>query len=132
MTLYMYILLLQVHSVSLKTAGERVRISLKSMESLTYMCTDVNMLLDLNTKLNDLIQDFKSGLPQEEQLVVQPAIISRALGTKRKYARIRSSLFCSKLPKPKPKGRRKTDSKTRNRVRAKADRLRKVNKFTYW
>ena len=112
--------------MSLKSAGERARITLKSIESLTYMCTDASKLVDLDAKLKLLLQAFKAGLPQEEQLVIRPSVISRALSTKRKYARIKLNLSCSKLPKAKPRGRKKADSKVRNRIGAKADRLRKV------
>ena len=39
------------------------------------------------------------------------------------YARMKSNLSCSRLPKPKPTGRKKADSKIHNKVGAKADRL---------
>lgn len=110
--------------MSIKAAGERTRITLKSLESLTYLCTDTTRLLDLDTQLKDLLQKFRADLPQEEQLIVRPSIVSRAIGIKRKYARIKPKLSrCSKLPKTKPKGRRKADSKFRNRVGTRADRL---------
>ena len=68
-----------------KTAGEQARITLKCLESLTYLCTDdVTKLVDLDTELKRSLQTFRDGLPQEEQLVVRPSVISRALNTKRK------------------------------------------------
>lgn len=90
------------------------------------MCTDTTKLVELDVELKHLLQTFKAGLPQKEQLVVRPSVNSHALSVKRKYARIRTSLSCSKLPNAKPRGRKKSASKIRNRVGAKADRLRKV------
>jgi len=117
---------IQVRSVSLKSAGERTRITLKSFESLTYMCTDSHILMDFNSKLKDLLADFRNHLPHEEQLVLRPAIVSRALKTKRKYARMKAGLRCSQLAEAKKRGRKKADSRFRNRYGTKADRLRKV------
>ena len=82
--------------------------------------------MDLDAELKHLLQTFRAGLPQEEQLVLRPSVISRALSTKRKYAQMKLNVSCSRLPKPNPRGRKKADSKIRNRVGAKADRLRKV------
>ena len=70
------------------------------------MCTDASKLVNLDTELKHLLQNFKVGLPLEEQLVVQPSVISRALNMKRKYACIKSNLSCSKLPKAKPRGKK--------------------------
>ena len=90
------------------------------------MCTDASKLVDLDIVLKHLLQSFKVGLPQEKELVVRPSVISRALNMKRKYARMKSNLSCSKLPKAKPRGRKKASSKVHNRVGAKADHLWKV------
>ena len=76
--------------------------------------------MDLDAELKRLLQTFRAGLPQEEQLVLLPSVISRTLSTKRKHAQMKLNLSCSRLPKPKPKGRKKGDSKIRNRVGAKA------------
>ena len=90
------------------------------------MCTDATKLVELDAELKRLSQSFRAGLPQEEQLVLRPSVISRAFSTKRKYARMKLNLSCSRLPKNKPRGKKKADSKVRNRIGAKADRLRKV------
>ena len=82
--------------------------------------------MELDAQLKCLLQTFKASLPQEEQLVVRPSVISRALNTKRKYARMKANLSCSRLLKRTQSGRKKADFKIRNRVGAKADRLRKV------
>ena len=70
---------------------------MKSLESLTYICTDASMLVDLDAELKRLLQTFRAGLPQEEQLVIRPSVISRALSTKRKYAWMKLNLSCSRL-----------------------------------
>ena len=70
---------------------------MKSLESLTYICTDVNKLVDLDAELKRLLQAFRAGLPQEEQLVLRPSVISRALSTKQKYAQMKLNLSCSRL-----------------------------------
>ena len=92
----------------------------------TISLIDATKLLDLDTELKRLVQEFRAGLPQEEQLIFRPATISRVVVKKRKYARIKSKLSCSKVPNTKPKGRKKADSKFRNGVGAEADCLRKV------
>ena len=87
------------------------------------MCTDATKLVELDAELKRLSQSFRAGLPQ---LVLRPSVISRAFSTKRKYARMKLNLSCSRLPKNKLRGKKKVDSKVRNRIGAKADRLRKV------
>ena len=70
---------------------------MKSLESLTYICTDANKLVDLDAELKRLLEAFKAGLPQEEQLVLRPSVISRALSTQRKYAQMKLNLSCNRL-----------------------------------
>lgn len=120
---------MQVHSTSSMMAGVKARIALKSLETLTYSCTDAEMLLEVEERLQRLLQDLKAQLPQEEGLVIWPAIVSRAIKTKRKYAHIRArqqSGYCSALTEGKKRGRKRANSKFRNRVGRKADHLRKV------
>ena len=120
--------MIQVHSVSLKAAGERVRIQLKEIETLSYSCTSSEDLQQLNNQLKHLKSEFQSKLLHLEGIVLRPAV-SHALKVRRKYAHItrkRQLKSCSVLSETK--GRRKTlmDSRYRNRVGAKAERLRKV------
>ena len=42
------------YNVMLKNAGERAWITLKSLESLTYICTDANKLVDLDPELKHI------------------------------------------------------------------------------
>ena len=88
-----------------------------------------DMLLELEERLQSLHHDLKAQLPQEEGLVIRPAVVSRAMRTKRKYAQIwarQQSGYCSALTEGKKSGRKRANSKFRNRVGRKADRLRKV------
>ena len=116
----------QVHSTSVKAAGEHTRITLKVIESLTYVCNDAKRLLELDKSIHSLLENFKKDLPHDQQLVVRSSVASRALKTKRKYAKIKRSLQCSQLDLAKQRGKKKAPSKFRKRVGRKADRLRKV------
>ena len=116
----------QVHTVSAKRAAEHTRITLKAIESLTYVCTDSHKLLDLNTHLKELLHQFRDCLPKEQSLVVRPSTLSQASRIKKKYARLKTHTPCSALPTAKVKGKKRASSSFRNRVGARADRLRKV------
>ena len=105
-----------------------MRITLKVMESLTYVCNDAKRLLELNGSLNSLLEEFKRDLPHDQHLIVRTSVATRALKAKRKYARIKRSLQCSQLGAAKKRGRKKA-SKFRKRVGSRADRLRKVRYF---
>lgn len=94
------------------------------------MCTDSHKLLDLNRQLKELLQQFRHCLPQEDNIVLCPSIISQASRIKRKYAKLKTNTPCSALLSAKEKGRKRASSGFRNRVGTRADRLRKVfNKF---
>ena len=93
-----------MHSVSLKTAGEKVRIQLKEIETLSYSCTSTEDLLELNQELKKLKTTFQSKLPHREGIVLHAAV-SQARKVKRKYAQIKSKLKCSALIEG---GKRKT------------------------
>ena len=69
-------------------AGVKARIALKSLETLTYSCTDAEMLLEVEERLQSLLQDLKAQLPQEEGLVSNSV---KSHKTKRKYAHITES-----------------------------------------
>ena len=44
-------------------AGVKAWIALKSLETLTYSCTDAEMLLEVEERLQNLLQDLKAQLP---------------------------------------------------------------------
>lgn len=117
--------MLQVHSVSLKTAGEKVRIQLKQIETLSYSCTSTEDLLELNMELRKLKAKFESKLPHREGIVLHAAV-SQAHKVKRKYAQLQKKQTCSALIEGGKRRKRKMNSKYKNRVGAKAERLRKV------
>ena len=97
-------------------AGVKARIALKSLETLTYSCTDADMLLELEERLQSLHHDLKAQLPQEEGLVIRPAVVSRAMRTKRKYAQIRARQQSGYCRKGKNSGRKRANSKFQSRV----------------
>lgn len=112
-----------MHSISLNKAAENTRITLKSIESLTYSCTNASLLQQLDDQLLQVCSDFRKQLPSAEGLIIRPAIVERAKKTKQKYQRLKAT----KLPVSKLK-KRKKDWKYRNRVGKKADQLREVNR----
>ncbi len=121
--------LIQVHSFSLKAGGERVRITLKEIEILSYSCTSSEDLQQLEDQLKQAKSEFQSKLPHLKGVVLRPTAVSHALRVRKKYAHItrkRQLKRCSVLSEAK--GRRKTrmDSCYRNRVGARAERLRKA------
>ena len=114
--------------VSLKAAGEKVRIQLKEIETLSYSCTSPEDLQQLHCALQQLKTDVESKLPHLEGIVLRPAV-SHALKIKRKYAYIkgkRQLKYCSVLSETSKRKKTPMSSKYRNRVGAKAERLRKV------
>ena len=65
-------------------------ITLKEIETLSYSCCSANDFVHLNEQLKYIKSKFKSNLPHLEGLLIQPAIVSAALKTKKKYAYIRT------------------------------------------
>ena len=101
-----------------------VRITLKTIGSLTYNCTDehTDALVELSTKLKDIVSEFKIALPHTDGLLLRPHLRKKAkLSLQRK-----TSLGARSLPQPLKRGRKKQDSKYRNRVGKRAQHLRKV------
>ena len=107
-----------------------MRITLKEIETLTYSCSSTLDLIDLEKQLKSLRTELQSKLPQEEGIIIRPAVVARALKTKKKYAQLRQKKQnCSALTLSKKRGKRRADSKYRNKVGARADRLQKVNVY---
>jgi hypothetical protein len=98
---------------------EEVRITLKSISSLTYNCTDehCDALLDLSVKLDQVMTDFKSILPHEDGILLRPQIRKKLKLSSQKKA-------ISALPLAPRRGRKKQDA---DRVGRRAQTLRKVN-----
>ena len=98
----------------------KARVTLKTIESLTYACTDLQLLKQLNNQLNDVMNKFRSSLPQAEGLVILPTVRKRVRQASR-------SQTLSSLTLYKKRGRKKMNSAYRNRVGRRASTLRKVS-----
>ena len=110
--------------ISRQKAIDKIEITLKSIKTLTYACSDAKLLVDLNEKLQHAVDELQSQLPHAEGLLLRPALIPRALSTKKKYKRLQYR--CSQLKTLQHGRRQKADSKYRNRHGSRANRLRKV------
>ena len=124
---------LQTYSRSLKQEGERARISLKALETLTYCCVDPDDLHEVGNKIQDIITFLKDRLPNCEGLIIRPELRS----TIRKQARMQALKVCQKYRKLPLRSRRGPAAKSwryRHRVGMKADRFRKVHILlcVYW
>ena len=105
----------------LRSEGQRVRTSLKVLESLTFNSTDPDQLRWLNTQIEALTTQFKGTLPTKEGLVVRPLIQQRTRKLTRQLLR-----RYEKLREYQKRGRKKGNWKYQNRVGMKADICRKV------
>ena len=117
-----------IQELSAFQQAQKVRVTLKMIETLTYSCQVPEQLAALNTKLEDIFSEMKASIDQSEGLVIRPAITRRAKQISQKY-RSKLSLINHKysaLPGRKKRGRRKQSALFRNRVGQKAHRLRKV------
>ena len=105
--------------------AQEVRITLKTISGYTYNCTEEHqdILIDLNDKLQKLMEEFKSKLPQQDGLLLRPQV--------RKRLKLSLQKKVSKGTKPLPpqskRGRKKQSFDYRNRVGRKAQSMRKVN-----
>lgn len=100
----------------------KARVNLKAIESLTYSCTEPQLLRKLNIQLQSIMNEFRSNLPENEGLVILPAVHERA----KKALRKNKSQNLQSLPLYKKRGRKRQNSTYRNRVGRKANALRKV------
>ena len=123
-----YFEFLQKQSVSINSAAERVRITLKEIDTLTYACPSADDLILLGEQLKTIKSAFQDKLPSVEGLVIRPAVVDRARQTKKMYAHIKARMRLQKCCALKESNRRrhKGSSSYRNRVGIRADRLRKV------
>ena len=123
-----YFEFLQKQSVSINSAAERVRITLKEIGTLTYACPSADDLILLDEQLKTIKSAFQDKLPSVEGLVIRPAVVDRARQTKKKYAHIKARMRLQKCSALKESNRRrhKGSSSYRNRVGIRADRLHKV------
>ena len=123
-----YFEFLQKQNVSINSAAERVRITLKEIDTLTYACPSADDLILLDEQLKTIKSAFQDKLPSVEGLVIRPAVVDRAHQTKKKYAHIKARMRLQKFSALKESNRRrhKGSSSYQNRVGIRADCLRKV------
>lgn len=115
---------LQNFSRQFKEESAKARITLKAIESLTYTCTDPQLLKDLNIELERTFTTFRSSLPEAEGLVILPAVRKRVKAST-------TSKPIPSLPPYKKHGRKRLNSLYRNRVGRRASKLRKVYNLSY-
>ena len=72
----MYFAFLQKQTVSINSAAERVRITLKEIGTLTYACPSADDLILLDEQLKAVKSAFQEKLPTVEGLVIRPAVVA--------------------------------------------------------
>ena len=87
-----YFKFLQKQSVSINSAAEKVRITLKEIGTLTYACPSADDLILLDEQLKTIKSAFQDKLPTVEGLVIRPAVVDRARLAKKKYAHIKARM----------------------------------------
>ena len=93
----------QARSVSVEKAGQKVRIALKRLKTLSYVCTDAEMLMNLQSSIHDITEKFEEKLPSPDGLLLTATQTQKqALHTKKKYKSISSKLKLGygSLPNP--------------------------------
>ena len=102
-----YFEFLQKQSVSINSAAERVRITLKEIGTLTYACPSADDLILLDEQLKTIKSAFQDKLPSVEGLVIRPAVVDRACQTKKKYAHIKARMRLRKCSALKESNKRR-------------------------
>ncbi len=94
-------------AASLKHVRDKITISLKVIENLTYNCTSSEDLEDILQKLERLKTDFRQKLPQSRGLIIRPVLSARVRKIRRKYVQLskRASQYAS-LPRPRKRVRK--------------------------
>lgn len=98
---------------------------MKAIESLTYTCSEPELLQQLNKYLDCVLSKFRRDLPCEEGLVIRP-LLEKQIKKNEREVMAKSGGKILSLPQYKKRGRTCLDSKYRNRVGKRADQLRKV------
>ena len=122
----MYTFLQRKH-YSTEHLAQEVRTTLKILSSLTYNCTDEHhmALSELHEKVQQLMNDFKTILPHEDGILLQPL-----MRKKMKMSRQSKVSQCiNSLPAPCKQGRKRHNAIFRHRVGSKAKTLRKVYNY---
>ena len=90
----LFTLFLQRKCHSIDHLAKELRVTLKTFSSLTYNCTGEHqhLLMDVHTKLRELMANFESQLPRERGLLLRPELRRKMkLSRQKKLALARSS-----------------------------------------
>ena len=91
--------------MSITTAGSKLRIALKEIETLSYACTNQGTLVEITKSLEEVKSHFISKLPTQEGLVMQSAGSLRRMYAarmlKKKYGKLRTKKQCKKQKRRK-------------------------------
>ena len=86
---------------SVKVEGERARIALKVLETLTYSCDSPQDLYQLTSQVEELVTKFRGKLPQSEGIILRPeirkSVRKRAQQILKKYSSLPLSVRLSDL-----------------------------------
>ena len=125
MCVYTHTTTIQVKK-SVDQEAQKVRITLKTLSSLTYTCTDehYDCLAELHKQLLELMSTFKSKLPHQEGLLLRPQLRKQL---KLSHQKKLSAKCTQELPPKTKRGRKKASAAYRNRVGRKAQALREVS-----
>lgn len=97
--------------------------SLKSIENLSYICSDARTLIEFNKELQSLEFRMRVQIPHQDSLLLRPTLVTVvAKKVRRRYARLRALRSLGKQKHGKRPGR-----KLQNQIGEKAQRLKKVN-----
>ena len=85
--------------MSASKARQKVQITLKVIESLSYNCDDTVVLQKLDSMLNEVERKFREKLPHHEGLLLRPALITDAAKkVSLKYKKMRLSTCMVRFP----------------------------------
>ena len=108
---------------------EKVRVSLKCLESLSFNMSDPAMLENLLCKLRTLEADYKAQLPSSEGLIIRPQLTHTAQKLKLKYKKLQKRVQHHSVIPTHSRSKRPSQYKFKGRVGVAAARLRKVCRY---
>lgn len=110
------IIIITQHSSSINKARQKVLITLKVIESLSYNCADAKMLEQLDHTLKEVETKLRATLPHHDGMLLRPAMITNAAKkVSLKYKKMRLSKYSS-LPSQAKGHVGKRDWRFKNRV----------------
>jgi SWIM zinc finger len=82
----------EVSANSCANTATKCRDALRTLNDLTFLCTDAASLRQLNNQINEILVSFRRILPQEEGLLLQPPVKKK--NTKKKSVSFASDETC--------------------------------------